>query len=170
MPSINDNFADAIEVTIATNGGTYTSPAIANTGNTTEPGEPAVSASGDLSMWFEYTPSTSGTATFDTMLSTAITNTDTYLALWTGTALNNLVNVAADDDSGGAAGGATASSRIPNHPVTAGTTYWAQIGGFGLAQINVVLRVVGPATGAGPAAASSPLVHPVRRLLPILAR
>jgi hypothetical protein len=150
VPSINDNFADAIEVVIATNGGTYTSSAIANTGNTTESGEPAVSASADLSMWFKYTPSSSGSATFDTMLSTAITNTDTYMAIWTGNALNNLVLVASSDDEGGAAGGATATSRVPNHPVTAGTTYWTQIGGFGLAQINVVLRVAGPETVGPP--------------------
>lgn len=170
MPSVNDNFADAIEVTIATAGGTYTSSAIANTGNTTEASEPAVSASADLSMWFKYTPSASGTADFDTMLSTAITNTDTYMAIWTGASLATLSLVNSDDDSGGAAGGATASSRIVGEAVTGGTTYWIQIGGFGFAQINVVLRVTGPATGGGAATASSPLVHPARRLLPILAR
>lgn len=153
MPSINDNFADAIEVTIPAGGGTYTSPPIANTGNTTEPGEPAVSASADLSEWWEYVPAVSGTATFDTMLSTAITGTDTYMAIWTGSSLATLTLVASDDDSGGQAGGATATSRVVDQPVTAGTPYFVQIGGYGLAQVNVVLRVAGPesATAAAPA-------------------
>lgn len=144
MPSVNDNFANAVEVTIATNGGTYTSPSYANTGNTTEAGEPAVSASADLSMWFKYTPASSGTATFDTQLTTAITNTDSYMAIWTGTALNNLVNVASNDDGGG-----NATSLVSGLAVTGGTTYWVQLGGFGLAQMNMVLRVTGPATSGG---------------------
>lgn len=148
MPSVNDNFADAIEVVIEADGGTYTSPPLANTGNTTEPGEPDVSASDALSMWFRYTPATSGTATFDTQLSTAITSTDTYMAIHTGADFASMVTVGSDDDGGG--GGAT--SRIADLPVTAGETYWVQIGAYGLAQINVVLRVVGPATTGAPPA------------------
>jgi hypothetical protein len=144
VPSINDNFADAIEVEIATDGGTYTSPSLANTGNTTETNEPVVGSSGSLSMWFKYTPTSSGTATFDTQLTTAITSTDSYLAIWTGTALTNLVNVAADDDGGG-----SGTSRVAGLSVTSGTTYWVQCAGYGNHQMNMVLRVVGPATTGG---------------------
>lgn len=144
MPSVNDNFADAIEVTIATNGGTYTSPSLANTGNTTETNEPIVGSSGSLSMWFKYTPTSSGTATFDTQLTTAITSTDSYMAIWTGSALANLVNVGADDDGGG-----SGTSRIAGLSVTAGTTYWVQCAGYGNHQMNMVLRVTGPATSGG---------------------
>lgn len=144
MPSVNDDFADAIAVVIETDGGTYTSEPIANTGNTTEPGEPDVGASDALSMWFGYTPATSGTATFDTSLSTAITSTDTFMAIHTGADFASMVTVASDDDGGG-----SATSRVADLPVTAGETYWIQVGGFGFSQFNCVLRVVGPATTAG---------------------
>lgn len=167
MPSINDNFADAVEVAIAVDGGTYTSPAVDTAGNTTEGGEPAVSASADVSAWWKYTPASSGTASFDTQLSTPTgSGTDTYLAIWTGTALNNLVNVASDDDSGG-----SATSLISGQSVTAGTTYWIQVGGFGLMTMNVVVRVTGPKTGAAaapgvqvPAPRRSQLPAPLQRL------
>lgn len=170
MPSVNDNFADAIEVVIETNGGTYTSPALTNTGNTTETSEPVVGASGNLSMWFKYLPIGSGTATFDTMLSTPITSTDSFMAIWTGTNFGDMVNVGSDDDGGGSAGGAAGTSRIADLAVTGGTTYWVQCAGYGFHQMNMVLRVVGPATvsagpdgnvDAVPATASALVIPPV---------
>ena len=48
------------------------------------------------------------------------------LVLYQGTALNSLVEVACDDD-GVAAGGA---SRISSQALTAGQTYYFQVGGF----------------------------------------
>lgn len=143
MPSINDDFADAIEVTIATNGGTYTSDALANTGNTTETDEPQ-HVSNSLSMWFKYTPTSSGTATLDTVLSTAITGTDTVLVVYTGTAVDSLTYVTHDDDSGG-----SGKSQITDMAVTAGTTYRIQACGYGFSEQNMVLRVTGPATTSG---------------------
>ncbi|QEM40913.1 MAG: hypothetical protein [Phage AS32] len=164
MPSVNDNFADAIEVQIATNGGTYTSPSLDTAGNTGEVGEPQI-AGWEVSAWWKYTPSSSGNATFDTQLSTpTTTGTDTYVAIHTGTALNNLVQVAADDDSGG-----SRTSLISNLAVTAGETYWIQVGGFGTQTMNLVLRVTGPASGTGgsggnanavPATASAQVIPP----------
>lgn len=140
----NDDFANAVAVDIATNGGTYTSPAVNTTGFAEEAGEPTISASKDRSAWWKYTPTSSGTATFDTQLSTTLgQGTDTVMAIWTGTALANLVNVASDDDGGGAT-----TSLISGLAVTAGTTYWIQVGGYGLQAMNVVVRVTGPATTA----------------------
>lgn len=157
MPSVNDNFADAIAVSIATSGGTYTSPAVDTAGNTTESGEVGGSSK-NVSAWWKYTPSSSGSATFDTQLSTPTgSGTDTVMAIYTGTNFGDMVEVASDDDSGG-----SATSLISGLSVTSGTTYWIQVGGFGLMTMNVVLRVTGPATGGGAAAASSPLVHPAR--------
>jgi hypothetical protein len=168
MPSINDDFADAIEVVINTNGGTYTSPPLDTDGNTTESGEPVVGSSANVSAWWKYTPTATGTATFDTELSTVTTTgTDTYMAIYTGTMLTDLVNVAADDDSGST----TATSKITNLAVTSGTTYYIQVGGFGNQTMNLVMRVTGMntvgATGTdatitvpGPATATADAVAP----------
>lgn len=140
----SDNFADAPSIVIPNDGDTYISDSTSNTTFTTEPGEPAVSASSARSGWWKYLPVNSGNATFDTQLTTPITSTDSYMAIWTGTALDNLVLSASDDDSGG-----SGTSRIVDHPVVAGTPYWIQLGGYGLAQMNYVLRIVGPATIGG---------------------
>lgn len=145
MPSINDNFADAIEVTIATDGGTYTSDSLDTSGNTTESGEPHVTASSNCSAWWSYTPANSGTATFDTRASTSNGgSTDNFMAIWTGTNFADMVLVASNDDSGG-----SGKALIEDMPVTGGTTYWPQIGGFGFATMNLVLEVTGPATTGG---------------------
>jgi hypothetical protein len=144
MPSVNDNFASAIEVVITTAGGTYTSSAVNTSGNTTESGEPGGTSS-NVSAWWKYTPTSSGTATFDTQLSTTTgSGTDTYVRIWTGTNFGDLVNVATDDDSGG-----SATSLVSGLSVTSGTTYWIQVGGFGLVTMNVVVRVTGPETTGG---------------------
>jgi hypothetical protein len=145
MPSINDNIADALEVVIETNGGTYTSPSLDTNENTTEVGEVEISASSNVSAWWYYDPASSANATFDTSLSTpTTTGTDTYLAIWTGTDFSDMVLVASDDDSGG-----SGTSRIPDLPVSAGTRYWAQVGGFGNQTMNLVFRVTGPASESG---------------------
>lgn len=135
----NDNFADALEVVIPTNGGTYTSPLVNNSEFTTEVGEPDQSASDAKSAWWKYTPTSSGTASLDTALSTAITNTDTYVAIWTGTNFGDMVLLTFNDD-----GGPNATSAI-TWEAQAGVTYWIQCGAYGLANINYVMRVTGPA-------------------------
>ncbi len=50
---------------------------------------------GHKTVWYQYTPTTSGTISMDTLG----TNYDTYIAVWTGTALNNLALVACDDET-----------------------------------------------------------------------
>lgn len=146
MPSINDNFADAIEVVIETAGGTYTSASLDTNENTTEVGEPEQGASANVSAWWFYIPISSGTADFDTILSTPTgSGTDTYMAIWTGTNFGDMVLVASDDDSGG-----SGTSLINDLAVTADEPYWIQVGGFGLMTMNVVLRVTGPETVSSP--------------------
>lgn len=145
MPSINDDFADAIEVEIATNGGTYTSASLDTAGNTTETNEVDEGASSNVSAWWKYTPASSGTADFDTQLSTPTSSsTDTYMAIWTGTNFADMVHVISDDDAGG-----SGTSLVNDLSVTGGTTYWIQVGGFGFATMNLVLRVTGPASSGG---------------------
>jgi hypothetical protein len=141
----SDNFATATEVTIATDGGTYSEASVSNSTYTTESGEPNNGGSANRSAWWKYTPVTTGTATFDTQLTTPDgSHTDTVLAIYTGTALDNLVLVASNDDGGG-----SGTSLITDQAVTSGTTYWCQVGAFGTAVMNYGFRVVGEATSGG---------------------
>jgi hypothetical protein len=72
---------------------------------------------GNNTVWYQYTPGANGSVS----MNTAGSSYDTYMAIWTGNALNNLSLVACDDDD---AEGLT--SRI-SFPVTAGVTYYIQI-------------------------------------------
>ncbi len=102
-----------------------------STNATREPGEPQhAGLTNDASMWITWQPSASGIAT----VTTAGSDFDTVQAIYTGTALNNLVEVAADDDSGASL---TSSNRFN---VTAGTEYHIAVAGFAGAQGRIVLQ------------------------------
>jgi hypothetical protein len=108
---------------------------------TVEPGEPL--HAGDAAcfiipghvytstVWFKVTPSASG----ELYASTANpgTNFDTVLALYTGTALNNLSLVACDNngDTESPPGSSPLWSSILHAQVQAGQTYYLQLGGVG---------------------------------------
>src|SRR5439155_19189043 len=65
---------------------------------TKQPGEPNHAGKpGGKSVWYKWTPTASGVATFRTQGSSF----DTVLAVYQGNALNSLVAVAADEDTGG---------------------------------------------------------------------
>src|SRR5206468_2169340 len=69
-----------------------------NVGATKEAAEPNhAGKSGGKSMWVSWSPPTNGIVTF----STAGSSFDTLLAVYTGTDLARLTEVASDDDSGG---------------------------------------------------------------------
>lgn len=96
MPPPNDDFANRILI----------AGAAGDTGPTTiddatvEVGEPSGSNCPPLphqTIWFEWVAPTDGCVTFDLSLSD---NIDTTLAVWTGSSLVALVEVASDDDSG----------------------------------------------------------------------
>jgi peptidyl-Asp metalloendopeptidase len=144
----NDNFANA--QVISGNSGTVTG---SNVGATKEPGEPNHAGNaGGASVWYRWTPSTSGSATIDTIGS----NFDTLLAVYIGSAVNSLTLIASNDDIGGG----NLQSRV-TFSATAGTTYSIAVDGYGGATGNItlnwslttttnrILTVAGAGTGNG---------------------
>ncbi|MBI4393846.1 MAG: S8 family serine peptidase [Euryarchaeota archaeon] len=133
----NNCFASA--TTMSAGGQTITQSSV---GATTETGEPAPCGSIGGTVWFNWTPTTSGTATFET----AGSNFDTVLAVYTGSSLTALTNLNCNDDISGT----DLDSRIVSS-VTAGTTYRIQAGGYASATgTTLVMRVVAPAACSGP--------------------
>ncbi len=94
----------------------------------------------DNSVWWTWTPSSSGTATVSTEDNgTFRTTFDTTLAVYTGNTLGTLAVVASNDDSG------TGLRSLVRFPATAGTTYRIKVDGFGAANGLMNLHVdVGP--------------------------
>ena len=102
-----------------------------NAGATSEPGEPLhAGVPGGHSVWFTWTPLLSGVVTF----STAGSSFDTLLAVYTGSNLTNLTEVASDDDSGG-----FYTSSVTFNAV-AGTRYSIAVDGAYGAQGNIILN------------------------------
>ena len=134
----NDLFANAVVVEFS--GSEFISPATDNSVASVgyEPGEvqPATYNAG-RTMWWKYIPGSDGTANFDTQL----TAQDTELAVYTGSTLASLTKVGSDSDSG-----AGSSSVINGIPVTAGTTYYIQVGSYNNNVMSYILRVTGPST------------------------
>jgi hypothetical protein len=89
-----------------------------------EAGEPGP-FSLDNSIWWTWTPATTGTATISTEDNgTNVTTFDTTLAVYTGNTLGSLSTVAFDDDSG------TGLRSQVTFPVNGGTTYRIKVDGF----------------------------------------
>lgn len=115
----NDNFASAQVIT-----GNSGSVAGSNVDATKEPGEPFhANNTGGHSIWYSWTPSSSGAARFTTC-SSAI---DTLLAVYTGSAVNALTLVAANDDSAVCGSGSVRSSVT--FRANSGTTYRIAVDG-----------------------------------------
>ena len=114
----------------------------------TEPGEPGP-FSLDNGVWWNWTPSATGTATISTEDGGGnVTTFDTTLAVYTGASLGTLTNVAADDDSG------TGLRSSVTFPVNGGTTYRIKVDGFGASNGLLNLHIVNgpPPTCLGAAA------------------
>ncbi|MDP9465228.1 MAG: S8 family serine peptidase, partial [Actinomycetota bacterium] len=89
-----------------------------------ETGEPGP-FSLDNSVWWTWTPATTGTATVSTEDNgTTVTTFDTQLMVYTGTSLASLRLVASDDDAG------TGLRSLVSFPVNGGMTYRIKIDGF----------------------------------------
>ncbi|MCH8929805.1 MAG: PPC domain-containing protein, partial [Proteobacteria bacterium] len=99
-------------------------------GSTEETGEPSLCGAMGSTVWFRFTPDESETLIIDTVGS----DFDTVLAAFTGSAVDALSPVACNDDTGGL------QSQI-SFPVTAGTTYHVQAGGFNGQTGDLVLNV-----------------------------
>src|SRR5690606_33188548 len=127
----NDDFANSIQLT--GNGGSVTGRNTAATGQGSEPGGSCFTDATVNSVWWHWTPTTSGPAVVDTFLS----NFNTNLVVYTGGSLGSLSQVACNND---AAGGT--QSQV-SFTANAGTTYRIRVDGQGSAtgQISLAYRV-----------------------------
>jgi Ca2+-binding RTX toxin-like protein len=131
--AVNDNFTNGTLLSgLAPNGQG------SNIGATPEVGEPVQSGITN-SVWWSWTAPNDGTFTIDTKNS----NFDTFLSVFTGSALNNLSLIGYNDDVNYAAGDLTS---LLNLNVTAGTTYQIAVDGYqgytGNIQLNIVPLVI----------------------------
>lgn len=117
----NDNFANAITITLANNAATVNG---SNTNATKQTGEPnhAPNEPGGASVWWKWTAPISGTL----QLATAGSNFDTLLGLYTGNAVDALTQIGANDD----VNPGVVRTSILNVTVTAGTTYYIAVDGW----------------------------------------
>lgn len=129
----NDDFADA-EVLTTAMGTLYGTIS----GATLETGEPFDDfdypngdwGNGTNTIWYQYTPASNGTFSFDTAGSTSGSSSenidlDTVLAFFTGDTVDALTQLALDDDSGPGV-----NSAITDFPVAAGTTYHIRVDSY----------------------------------------
>jgi YD repeat-containing protein len=126
-PSLtNDDFADAAVIS-----GSSSSVTGTNVGATKEPGEPNHAGQvGGKSAWYRWQPSQSGNVT----ISTAASNFDTLLGVYTGTSVNSLTTIASNDDDS-----PSHTSRLTFDAV-ANTTYYIAVDGFDNTTGNIVLN------------------------------
>ena len=141
----NDNFVNAQLLTGPS--GTVSGN---NADATAEIGEPshANNEAATGSLWYRWTAPSSGQCSFDTLGS----NFDTVLAVYTGTTLNSLTQIASNDDTIGPDG----PSKV-SFAATGGTQYWLAVDGYGNNRGNITLNwaldgVVPPAAPGIPAA------------------
>ena len=135
-PPPNDRFTQAAPLPLAA--GPPAGAAVDTAAALAEPGEPTAvdagcggSGPGTLghTAWSTYTAAVSAPVT----VSTAGSNFDTVVAVYTGGALGALTRVACNDDAAGAA------QAVVTFAATAGTTYRIQVGGFDAASGDLVL-------------------------------
>ena len=113
-----------------------------------EAGEPGP-GSLDNSVWWTWTPATTGTATISTEDGGGfVTTFDTTLTVYTGATLGTLTSIAFDDDSG------TGLRSLVTLPVNGGTTYRIKVDGFAAANglLNLHIQNGPPPTCVGLAA------------------
>ncbi len=115
----NDQFASRLNLG---NAATVSRPAEDSFDATAENGEPRPLPDLTATVWYSWTAPTTGTFSFTTLGGDLH---DTFLGLYTGTTLANLVLIAFDDDIDVEAGNYDSSLVVP---VTAGTTYHIQVG------------------------------------------
>jgi len=149
---VNDNFANAIA--LSTGPGSISGT---NVNATREAGEPAhVGLLGDKSVWYSWVSTVNGQATFDTIGS----NFDTTLAVYTGTSVNQLINLAQNDD---VVAGVNGASRVQFN-VSSGQTYRIVVDGwnseFGNITLNWTSTGVTPTPTPTPTPSPSPIPTP----------
>lgn len=123
----NDNFANAL--TLSGNSGTVSG---VTSNATVETGEPAHAGRGPYkSVWYKFTPSSSGKMNIDTHGSSF----DTVLAIYSGSSVASLTAVASNDDDGSS----NNCSGTNNVSLNAGTTYQIAVAGYGSSYFGPVV-------------------------------
>ena len=132
--SNNDHFANRSAFPSA--GG----PLLGSNANATrESGEPShAGGTPSKSVWYTWTASASGPVT----ISTAGSNFDTMLAVYTGSALGGLASVASNDDA------PNVTTSLVAFTAALGTTYQIAVDGYAGAAGNIVI-VLTPSAGSG---------------------
>lgn len=157
----NDNFAAAATLTEVA--GPQAATAYDNVDATVEAGEPNPSNAGKAddcstytarpdcgaSVWFTFTPSTTGNYTIQTC--DQGTDSDTVLGVYTGAAVGSLTSVATNDDGGGNCfgGSSTFGSRV-TFAATQGTPYRVTVGGYSAGEGLFFLSAYPGAPAANP--------------------
>jgi hypothetical protein len=127
-PPVNDNFANRTILI-----GTSVTASGSNWNATSEPGEPNnAGISGGRSVWWSWTAPDSGTVT----ISTAGSQFDTTLGIYTGSNVSGLSAVASNDDESGS----LLTSRV-TLSVVAGVTYHILVDGYRGAAGNITLHI-----------------------------
>ncbi|MGQ2906064.1 MAG: S8 family peptidase, partial [Neoaquamicrobium sediminum] len=140
----NNNFANRIAVAVPAAGSTRTVTG-SNVGANAETGEPlhAGRSGARTSVWWRFTPASSGSIT----ITTAGSSFDTVLAVYTGSSVGGLSSVASNDD---VASGNLQSSVTFNG--TAGIQYQIAVAGYNNATGSIRLNVTGGSGGGTPPA------------------
>lgn len=131
IPPTNDPFSGAITISNAATQNTVTGT---NNGGTAQAGEPPHGGVGAsfgpfASAWWKWTAPSTGTLA----VSTAGSDFDTTLGVYTGGAVNALTLRASNDDTVGL-------TSFVSLPVTAGTTYYIAVDGFNGATGEITLQ------------------------------
>ncbi|HYU98536.1 MAG TPA: NF038122 family metalloprotease [Pyrinomonadaceae bacterium] len=136
----NDNFANA--QVLSGSSGTVNGTSSFATKEAGEPTNPP-GTGGGRSVWYNWTATGTGQATFDTNGSSF----DTILAAYTGSAVNALTVLASNDDISPLNDPPPRNIQsLITFSVTAGTTYRIQVDGFDGDQGSIVLHWTGPGT------------------------
>jgi hypothetical protein len=149
-PPANDDFVNAMSLD-----GASGSLAGSNAYATKEPGEPDHALNeGGSSIWYAWTPAFTGTV----YISTAGTEFDTLLGVYTGSAVSSLVTAAANDDAHRTEGQSSSCFAA-----SAGTTYRIAVDGFDAASGGIdaeggVTLTWGAYTSSDPCAVLPPAV------------
>ena len=135
-PPANDAFANAMTITLnASNFFTDTEDSSGATTETTDPSpscaQGSTTSGRSNSIWYQFKPTTSGTASLDTSGS----NFDTVLSIWTGSA-GSFTPVACNN--GIVDRGFSLVTQLQNVPLTAGTIYFIMLSSLGLPDPNPV--------------------------------
>lgn len=128
-PPPNDTFASATELT-----GTSAQVTGSNVGATRQTGEPNhASLPGSASVWWKWVAPSAARVS----LSTAGSNFDTLLAVYTGASVNALTVIAFNDEDGPIG----VDTSALTFDATAGTTYWIAVDGYSGATGSVSLSL-----------------------------